>query len=67
MRTKLSQAERLLRLLENANGDWVPAYLMPQVSLSYTRRITELRKTHTIELLDEWIDGQRRTAYRLVK
>jgi hypothetical protein len=48
---------------------WVslPAILSLYIA-NYRMRITELRRAgHNIELRDEWIDGQRHTAYRLVR
>jgi hypothetical protein len=63
-----SQADRLLQLLESANGEWVPAVVLPRISLSYTRRIFELRQlNHKIEMKEKWVDGRRQTAYRLVR
>jgi len=59
-----SQREKILTLLKSQSPDWVPAYLLPQLALSYTRRIHELRKNHTIEIRKEWVDGQLQTAYR---
>lgn len=70
-----SQADKILALLEEANhrsGVWGDGWVtLPQIlSLriaSHSRRIFELRKTHAIEMRDEYVNGERRTAYRLVK
>ena len=64
---RLSRADRILRLLET-DGGWVDAIRLTSISLSYTRRIHELRMIGVlIELRDEWKGQKRRTAYKLVK
>jgi Helix-turn-helix domain len=77
---RASQADRILKLLQyyscgqeasplRQNYSWVSLTLIMQLGIaSHTRRIHELRKAgHVIELRDKWVNGQRRTAYRLVK
>ena len=65
----LNQRERIIVLLAMNQGAWVslPEILSLYIA-NYRARISELRKEgHPIELKDEWVDGQRHTAYRLVK
>ena len=73
IRNKQAQADRILKLLEFYSGsqthEWValPQILALHIA-SHTRRISDLRKQgHIIECLKEWVDGQVRTKYRLVK
>jgi hypothetical protein len=59
-----TQNERILEVLDS--GEWVSPLAFSHISLSHTRRIHELRmEGHEIILLDERIDGRRRTKYRL--
>lgn len=74
MKSHETQANRLLRLLENklnmeSNDGWIDLPWIMRLGIAcHTRRIHELRKAgHNIELRDEYVDGQRRTAYRLIK
>jgi protein involved in temperature-dependent protein secretion len=65
---KQTQAETILKVLQDYAGCWVPCYILRSLSMSHTRRISDLKERgHIIELRDEYVDGQRRTAYRLVK
>jgi hypothetical protein len=63
------QAKRILAVLENFGGDWVPLPRILKLFIAnYRMRITELRRAgYNIELKDERVDGQRHTAYRLVR
>lgn len=62
---KVSQSERILNFLA-FRGTWVDARDLTDISLCYTKRISELRSEgHNIELLDEKVNGMRRTKYRL--
>ena len=70
------QADRILRLLESQldnpgsfNHEWVPLPKILSLGIaSHTRRVSDLRKQgHKIECRSQWVDGQRRTAYRLVR
>lgn len=66
-----NQAERILQLFEDFAGtgdEWVSAISLSRFSLSYTRRIFELRQRgFEIEMREERSAGQRHTAYRLVR
>jgi hypothetical protein len=65
--THTSQASRILKLLEDAGGEWVPLPRILSLGIGcHTKRIHELRKQHVIEIRDEWVEGQRQVAYRLV-
>jgi len=61
MSDRQTQQQRLL-----SSGEWVslPRILDLRIA-KYGSRITELRREWDIELRDEWVGGQRRTAYRL--
>jgi len=63
-----TQAQRIFDLLQRHEGRWVPLPQILQLFIAnYRARITELRRAgHCIELRDEHVGGQRRTAYRLV-
>jgi len=63
--SRQSQAQRVLDVLKK--NDWVSAWTLSHFALSYTRRIHELRRAgYRIEMRDEHVNGQRRTAYRLL-
>ena len=65
--THTSQAQRILNLLREYEGNWLP---LPEILAlgiaSHTRRIFELRKKWVIEMREEWVGQQRQTAYRLL-
>jgi len=68
MTERVVQCERILRLLRSYEGRWVPLpELLALGCASHTRRIFELRKTHNIEMKEEWVGQSRHTAYRLVE
>jgi hypothetical protein len=61
------QCVRILDCLMATEG-FVDAWDLGRISLSFTRRIHEIREAgYTVELRDVWQKGQRRTAYRLVR
>lgn len=62
------QCGRILQLLEEARGSWVPLPRILDLKISqYSARILELRrKGHVIENRNLWIDGQRRSWFRLL-
>jgi len=75
MSDRQTQRARLLALLQSHGFSYSPKprygwVALPEIMAlgiaSHTRRIHELRKEWEIELRDEWVGGQRRTAYRLV-
>ena len=77
MSIRNKQADRILTLLESCKhvaDKWgkeawcdLPHILALGIA-SHTRRISDLRKRgHVIECRKEWVDGQCRTKYRLVR
>lgn len=64
-----SQTEEILDLFlsrADVDGGWISALTLCKYSLSYTRRIFEIRQMgYSVDMRDEQIDGQRRTAYRI--
>jgi hypothetical protein len=67
MSERVAQCERILRLLRSYEGRWVPLpELLSLGCASHTRRIFELRKTHNIEMKEEWVGQSRHTSYRLI-
>ena len=69
MSIRNKQADRILQVLEQqTHPGWVDAIQFTHISLSFTRRIHELRGAgHEIVHEDKWNGRQRRTRYRLVK
>ena len=79
MSDRQTQRERLLALLQSRihvpsslegkpiSYDWVtlPEILNLRIA-SFTRRLHEIRKEWDVELRDEWREGQRHTAYRIL-
>jgi hypothetical protein len=68
------QCQRILELLTRYSEHtlcqgWVPLPdILSLFIANYRARISELRRAgYPIELREEWVDGQRHTAYRLVK
>ena len=66
--SRTTQCDRILRLLEDAGGYGVSARTLSTVSLSYTRRIFELRALGWgINRKEERKEGIRLSRYFLVK
>jgi hypothetical protein len=62
-----TQAAKILRLLIEARGDWVPLYEILPLAAQYSARICELRKQgFRIENRNEAVDGVRHSWFRLV-
>jgi hypothetical protein len=62
-----TQRARILRLLIDARGDWVPLPEIMACAAQYNARIFELRKLgFTVENKSEVVDGVRRSWFRLV-
>lgn len=65
--TRETQQSRLLALLQAHKGEWVPLPVILRLFIAnYRARMSELRRTWSIELRDEYVEGQRRTAYRIL-
>lgn len=69
MTDKANQCDRILAMFERHQGNWVPLPMILALFIAnYRARFSELRrKGYQIELRDEWVNGQRCTAYRLVR
>jgi hypothetical protein len=68
MSTRQTQRDRILRLLIEANGSWVPLpHILALGCAQYGARILELRRLHfNIENRIERVDGLRRSWFRLL-
>ena len=61
-----SQAGRILKLLIDANGEWIPLLEIFKVAKQYSARIFELRAAgFAIENRIEAVDGVRHSWFRL--
>jgi hypothetical protein len=69
MSARQTQCDRILFLLQAAEGRWVGLFRIMQLHIaSHTRRIHELRKDgHVIEMQSHFIGRQRLVEYRLVE
>lgn len=69
-RKRFSQRVRLMWLFADwPDPGWVPLPAILNLRIAnYRARISELRKQgQVVELKDEWINGQRKTWYRLAR
>ena len=67
MRARPTQRAAILRLLEERKGQWVPSYELAGIALQYGARVLELRRAgYAIENKAQHVNGQIRTAFRLV-
>jgi hypothetical protein len=63
-----TQCDRILRLLTDARGAWVPSPEIAALALQYNSRVFELRRLgFCIENRVEEADGVRHSWYRLVQ
>ncbi len=67
-----NQRERILELLMNHRGEWIPVYELSRIALQYNTRIHELRNNKklvesgiTIEEKEQWVGGSKHTWYRI--
>ena len=70
MSERETQADKILAVL--SSGEWVSPLALVPISLSFTRRIFELRQRgqaegFTIEMREKYQGRTRRTEYRLVR
>ena len=70
MSERETQADKILAVL--SSGEWVSPLALVNISLSFTRRIFELRQRgqeegFTIEMREKYVGHKRRTEYRLVR
>ncbi len=61
-----TQRARILRLLIDARGGWVPLPDIMACAAQYNARIFELRKNFSIENRTEIVDGVRHSWFRLL-
>ena len=67
MRSRDTQRDKILRLLREREGCWVPSYELAAIALQYGARVLELRRMgHDIENRAQHINGQVHGAFRLV-
>ena len=62
-----TQRGRILQLLKENSGCWVPSHQLASIALQYGARIYELRKQgYKIDNKMQEVNGQTRGAFRLV-
>ena len=63
-----NQAKRILSLLLNYQGNWVPLPEILDLRIArYGARIMEIRRAgYQVEMQDSWHGRERHTAYRIV-
>ena len=67
MKSRNTQRDRILRLLQSRAGEWVPSYELAAIALQYGARVLELRRAgYNIENKAQHINGQVHGAFRLV-
>ncbi len=68
MRSRDTQRDRILRLLQSLAGQWVPLYEITPLAAQYKRRIRELRaRGHIIDNHTRHVDGVVHSWFRLVE
>ncbi len=67
MRSRITQRERILQLLQEREGQWVPLYEITALAAQYGARIKELRDAgHRIQNRTERRNGMVCSWFRLV-
>ena len=67
MKGRQNQRDRILALLKERAGQWVPLYEITALAAQYNSRVLELRREgHRIENKTEHVDGRVRSWFRLV-
>ena len=67
MRNRTTQHQRILQLLREREGGWVPSYELAAIALQYNARVLELRRQgYNIENKAQHVNGQVHGAFRLV-
>ena len=62
-----TQRGKILQLLRERQGGWVPSYELAGIALQYNARVLELRRAgHNIENKAQHIGGQVHGAFRLL-
>ncbi len=68
MKSRDSQCDRILRLLQSRAGQWVPLYEITPLAAQYNRRIRELSaRGHIIDSHTRRVDGVVHSWFRLVE
>ena len=68
MRSRDTQRDRILRLLQSRAGQWVPLYEITPLAAHYNTRIKELRERgHIIDNHTRHVDGVVHSWFRLVE
>ena len=67
MRNRTTQRQRILQLLREREGGWVPSPELAAIALQYNARVLELRRQgYNIENKAQHVNGQVHGAFRLV-
>ena len=62
-----TQRSKILQLLQERGGRWVPSYELAAIALQYSARVHELRRQgYNIENKAQNVNGQVHGAFRLV-
>lgn len=65
--SRKTQCDRILAVLVEANGAWVPCYELAALALQYAARVHALRKSgYRIENKVTIVDGRKHGSYRLI-
>ena len=68
MKSRGSQRDHILRLLQTRAGQWVPLYEITALAAQYNTRIKELRERgHIIDNHTRHVDGVVHSWFRLVE
>jgi hypothetical protein len=67
VKSRITQRSKILQLLREREGGWVPSYELAGIALQYGARVLELRRAgYNIENRMQEVDGQTYGAFRLV-
>ncbi len=68
MKSRDSQRDRILRLLQEREGEWIPLYEITPLAAQYSARIHELRaQGHIIDNHTRHVNGVVHSWFRLVE
>ena len=68
MRVRQTQRDKILRLLQERAGQWVPVFEIAALACQYNARLKELREQgYQIENENRHVGGQVHSSYRLVE
>jgi hypothetical protein len=67
VKSRITQRAKILQLLQECEGRWVPSYELAAIALQYGARVLELRRQgYRIENKLQDVDGETHGAFRLV-